>query len=115
MAIEQKRHLTEGKADSAKGIQAIDGSLLLRSDIEPIDGRSKDHHVGALEGLDHIAHFVLLRANPLVAKAVLAAQATGDSLTRHGNDLNNVTLLARGLGKCLDHDVGIGSLARAAA
>ena len=50
-----------------------------------------------------------------MGKAVLASQAAGDLFACNADDLDRIATLARGLGKRLDHGVGIGALARAAA
>lgn len=115
VAVEQKRRLGKREAGGTEGVQAVDGSLLLRRDIEPIDRRREDDHVGTLERLDHAGHVVLLHAGALMGEAVLAAQTTGDLLVGDAHDLDRVATLARGLGKGVDHGVGVGALARAAA
>ena len=115
MAIEQKGRLGEREARSTEGIQAIDGSLLLRSDIKPVDRRSEDNHIGAFQRLDHVGHVVLLHAGAPMGKAVLTSQATSNLLAGNADDLDRMASLARGLGKRLDHGVGIGALTRAAA
>ena len=48
-----------------------------------------------------------------MGKAVLASQAAGDLLAGNADDLDRIAVLTRGLGKRLDHDVGIGALTRA--
>ena len=113
MAIEQKGRLGEREARSTEGVQAVDGSLLLRGDIEPVDRRSEDDHVGVLQRLDHVGHVILLHASALMGKAALASQAAGDLLAGNADDLDRMAALTRGLGKRLDHNVGIGTLARA--
>ena len=113
MAIEQKGRLGEREARSTEGVQAVDGSLLLRSDIEPVDRRGEDDHIGAFQRLDHVGHVILLHASALVGEAILTPQATGDFLAGNADDLDRMAALTRGLGKRLDHGVGIGTLARA--
>lgn len=48
-----------------------------------------------------------------MGEAILTPQATSDFLTGNADDLDRMAGLARGLGKRLDHGVGIGALARA--
>lgn len=50
-----------------------------------------------------------------MGKAVLTPQATSNLLAGNADDLDRMAGLARGLGKRLDHGVGIGALARATA
>lgn len=50
-----------------------------------------------------------------MGEAVLASQAAGDLLAGNADDLDRIVALTRGLGKRLNHGVGIGALARAAA
>ena len=115
MAIEQKGRLGEREVRGTEGVQAIDGGLLLRSDIKPVDRRSEDNHVGVFQRLDHVGHVILLHASALVGEAILTPQATSDFLTGNADNLDRMAGLARGLGKRLNHDVGIGALTRAAA
>ena len=115
MAIEQKSRLGERESRGTEGVQAVDGGLLLRSDIKPVDRRSKDDHVGIFQRLDHVGHVILLHADALMGEAVLASQAAGDLLAGNADDLDRIVALTRGLGKRLNHGVGIGALARAAA
>lgn len=115
VAIEQKGRLGEREARSTEGVQAVNGGFLLRSDIKPVDGRSEDNHVGGFQRLDHVGHVILLHASALVGEAILTPQATSDFLTGDTDDFDRIAALARGLGKRLDHSVGIGALARATA
>ena len=115
MAVEEQGRLGEWKSRSTEGIQAIDGELLLRGDVEPVDGRGENDHVGLFERLDHTGHPVLLHAFALVGKAVLASQAAADLFAGNTNDFHQMTALARSLCKCVNHGVGIGTFARAAA
>ena len=115
MAIEQKGRLGERESRGTEGVQAVDDGLLLRGDIEPVDRRSKDNHIGAFQRLNHVGHVILLHTGALMGKAVLASQAAGDLLAGNADDLNRIAALTRGLGKRLDHGVGIGALTRAAA
>ena len=48
-----------------------------------------------------------------MGKAVLASQTTSDLFAGNADNLDRMADLARGLGKRLDHGVGIGALARA--
>ena len=115
VAIEQKGRLGEREARGTEGVQAVDGGFLLRSDIKPVDRRSEDNHVGVFQRLDHIGHVILLHTGALVGEAILTPQATSDLLAGNADDLDRMADLARGLGKRLDHGVGIGALARATA
>ena len=115
VAVEQQGRLGEREARGAKGVQAVDRGLLLRGDVEPVDGRGEHDHVGIFQRLDYTGHVVLLHAGSLVGKAILASQTAGDLLAGDANNLNRMAALARGLGKRLDHGVGVGALARAAA
>lgn len=111
MAIEQKGRLGERESRGTESVQTVDGGLFLRGDIEPVDRRSKDDHICIFQRLDHVGHVILLHADAPMGEAVLASQAAGDLLAGNANDLNRITALTRGLGKRLDHGVGIGSLA----
>lgn len=113
VAIEQKGRLGEREARGTEGVQAVDGGLLLRGDIKPVDRRGEDNHVGAFQRLDYVGHVILLHASALVSEAILAPQATSDLLAGNTDDLDRIAALTRGLGKRLDHGVGIGALARA--
>lgn len=113
VAIEQKGRLGEREARSTEGVQAVDGGLLLRSDIKPVDRRSEDNHIGAFQRLDHVGHVVLLHAVAPMGKAVLTSQATSNLLAGNADDFDRMATLPRGLGKRLDHGVGISALARA--
>ena len=115
MAVEEQSRLGKRKSRSTEGIQAIDGDLLLRGDVKPVDGRGENDHVGLFERLDHTGHPVLLHAFTLMGKAVLAPQAAADLLAGNTNDFHRMTALTRSLCKCVDHGVGIGTFARAAA
>ena len=115
VAVEQKGSLGKRKTRSAEGVQAVDGSLLLRGDVKPVDRRSEDDHVGVFQQLYHAGHVVLLHAGALMGKAVLASQATSNLFAGNADDLDRMAGLTRGLGKRLDHGVGIGALTRAAA
>ncbi len=101
------------EARSAEGVQTVDGGLLLRSDIKPVDRRSEDNHVGVFQRLDHVGHVILLHASALVGEAILTPQATSDFLAGNADDLDRIAALTRGLGKRLNHGVGIGAPARA--
>ena len=48
-----------------------------------------------------------------MGKAVLTSQTTSNLLAGNADDFDRIAALARGLSKGLDHDVGIGTLARA--
>ena len=50
-----------------------------------------------------------------MGKAVPASQAAGDLLAGNADDRDRIAALTRGLGKRLDHGIGIGALTRAAA
>ena len=50
-----------------------------------------------------------------MGEAVLASQAAGNLLAGNADDLDRMAALTRGLGKRLDHGVGIGAFARATA
>ena len=113
MAIEQKGRLGEREARGTEGVQAVNSGFLLRSNIKPVDRRSEDSHIGVFQRLDHVGHVVLLHASALVGEAILTPQATSDFLAGNADDLDRMAGLARGLGKRLDHGVGIGALARA--
>lgn len=115
VAIEQKGRLGEREARSTEGVQAVDSGLLLRSDIKPVDRRSEDNHIGAFQRLDHVGHVILLHTGALMGKAVLTSQTTSNLLAGNADDFDRIAALARGLSKGLDHDVGIGTLARATA
>ena len=112
MAIEQKGRLGEREARSTEGVQAVDGGLLLRGDIEPVDRRGEDDHICVFQRLNHVGHVILLHASALVGEAILTPQATSDFLAGNADDLDRMAGLARGLGKRLDHGVGIGALTR---
>ena len=112
MAVEQKGSLGKRETRSAEGVQTVDDGLLLRGDIEPVDGRSEHDHVGVLEQLNHAGHIVLLHASALVLEAVLAPQATGDLFAGNAHDFDRVATLACSLSKRVDHGVSIGALAR---
>ena len=113
MAIEQKGRLGEREARGTEGVQAVNSGFLLRSDIKPVDGRGEDNHIGAFQRLDQVGHVILLHASALMGKAVLASQTTSDLFAGNADDLNRMATLTRGLGKRLDHGVGIGALTRA--
>ena len=113
MAIEQKGRLGEREARGTEDVQAVNGGLLLRGDIKPVDRRSEDNHIGVFQRLDHVGHVILLHAGALMGKAVLASQTTSDLFAANADDLDRMAGLARGLGKRLDHGVGIGALTRA--